>query len=113
MKFKTSELTGDNLNRAVAFACGYDFHKSFFINSEKMIPMELWNPEQDWAQCGELADKFKIEIKHYPDGYEYPCGAIMLSENSTSLISEQYGETVRQAICRCVVASVYGDEVEL
>jgi len=119
MKFKTSELTGDNLKRVVASALGWSksikhgYDVYIDENETNTYFLIQWNPEKDWAQCGELIDKFFIEIKHYPDSYEYPCGAFMLSENRTSLIAEQYGETAQQAVCRCVVASVYGDEVEL
>lgn len=97
MKFKTSELTGYNLNQAVAAAIQMDAESA---------ATTFYNPEQDWAQCGELIDKFNISLKSHSDDRRY-----FATSDESEITSA--GDTPQQAICRCVVASVYGDEVEL
>jgi len=112
MKYRVSELTGEQLNHAVALALGYGFH-TFKDNSEPEYTtghygdcylQSAWNPEHNWAQCGELIDKFNITIEFEEDGVWF---ASFYNDFGIE------GETAKQAICRCVVDSVFGDVVEL
>jgi len=116
MKFKTSELTGDNLNHAVALAQGWlsgwstALDEKIWLIERDMKWVKRYNPEQDWAQCGELIEKFNISLTFEEDGF---WSATCYDENTNEGEDIGLGETAQQAICRCVVASVYGDEVEL
>jgi len=57
-----------------------------------------------------LIDKFNISPTFEEDGL---WSATCYDENTNEGEDIGLGETAQQAICRCVVASVYGDEVEL
>src|SRR5574343_677139 len=71
-KYKTSELTGDLLNRAVAKALGYTENFPCYEengNSVFLIHVmcyescfSVFNPVENWQQCGQLIEKFKIRI---------------------------------------------------
>lgn len=111
MKYKVNELTGDNLNHAVALAQKWSKSTKFGVpiytdeNGTNTEYCKGYDPEHNWTQCGELIDKFRIDLSH---------------ENN-KVIAKTYdyewikavGITAQQAICRCVVDSVFGDEVEL
>jgi len=111
MKFKTSELTGGNLNRAVALAIGRGNDGSNYNeNGTSTEYSTSYNPVHTWRQCGELIDKFNISLTFEEDGL---WSATCYDENTNEGEDVGLGETAQQAICRCVVSKVYGDEVEL
>jgi len=116
MKFKTRELTGDNLKRALALAQDWSESIKFgfpvYANKDGnvMCAIQFYDPEHDWSQCGELIDKFNISLTFEEDGF---WSATCYDENTNEGEDVGLGKTPQQAICRCVVASVYGYEVEL
>jgi len=110
MKYKTSELTGENLNHAVALAQKWSKSTKFGVpiyvdeNGANTEYCKGYDPEHNWAQCGELVDKFNITTEFEEDGAWF---ASFYNDFGIE------GETAKQAICRCVVDSVFGDVVEL
>ena len=68
---KTNELTGDLLNRAVAKALGWKTrycsqfeHDIYFDdNAEMIMSVHNYNPVADWSQCGQLIEKFRVDIE--------------------------------------------------
>jgi len=116
MKHKTSELTGENLNHAVALAQKWSKSTKFGVpiyideNGTNTEYCKGYDPEHNWAQCGELVDKFNISQTFEED--DLWSAWITPNDRSNGDIAS-YASTSKQAICRCVVASVYGDEVEL
>lgn len=115
--YKTSELTGDLLNRAVAKAIDYkidDWIKDAGIayHFGKLLIMgsggKEFNPVDNWGQCGQLVDKFDINVKTRRFGEfkkDYQCD---IFGNFHSVADDR-----KTAVCRCVVTSVFGDEVDL
>ena len=90
---KTSELSGMQLDWAVAKADGYP---------DEDISVD-WNYSTDWAQGGPIIEREKI--------------ALFLNGNdewaATDGIKNSVGDTPLIAAMRCYVASKLGDEVEL
>ena len=67
-----------------------------------------YQPQENWAQCGLLIDKFEISISSC-----WVCGGeerlVWTADEKQS--SEQESDNPKTAICRSVVASVYGEFV--
>lgn len=109
MKVKTSELSGAALDWAVAKATGYDV----VISSKKGIwkgalltaPLVKYSPSTDWNQCGPLLKEHYVNIKVRRSG-EW-------AANVETEMMFYIGYTPQIAICRAVVASLLGDEIEL
>ncbi len=112
---KTSELTGKGLDHWVAKAWGwgikqYKIHPNdsarpwWFLNHERRCPKEDYSPTTNWEQCGVLIEKFKITT-----------GLVNRKKDTWFAIGDDcsvgYALDPRIAICRAVVASVFGDEV--
>jgi len=117
MKYKVSELTGYRLNHAVAltanikhwhYAKGQESAVGTLINEGSINEKPItYDPEHNWEQCGELIDKFNISLTFEEDGL---WSATCYDENTNEGEDVGLGKTAQQAICRCVVASVYGDD---
>ncbi|QZN97811.1 phage protein NinX family protein [Symbiopectobacterium purcellii] len=108
MKVKTSELTEKALDWAVAKAIGQkvdDDGDNGFLWLREGAEWELWNPSYDWEQCGPLIEKFHVDVNYFKDGdcVAQPYGSPKYMDHIDPKI----------AICRAVVASVLGDEIEL
>lgn len=113
---KTSELTGDKLDYWVAKAQGWvhrvttehmakrGFDEPFYWRIPSKGFCSQYHPSANWQQCGELIEKFDIELVYHPRSSGF---------RSRSGISGPFfhGSTPQEAICRAVVASVYGEEV--
>jgi hypothetical protein len=116
MKYTISKLTGDELNHAVALAMGLKKGVKFgfpvYTNEDgnSICNIHNYHPSHNWEQCGELIDRFNVSLTFEED--DLWSAWIMPDDRSNGDIVA-YGATAQQAICRGVVASVYGDEVEL
>lgn len=113
--YKTDELTGDLLNRAVAKAI--DYRIDDWTKDAKIITFfgvlivsgssgKKFNPLEDWSQCGQLIERFNIEIKNI--GYTW--SALVRKDG---YFARNFNQDLKTAICRCVVKSVFGEEVGL
>jgi len=94
MNIKTSELTGVDLDRAVAHALGAP-------DDGNGLPCY----STDWAQGGPIIEREKITVEYTGDPDTW-CACIMADQ-------EVYGPTPLIAAMRCYVASKLGDEVEI
>ncbi|CDH33752.1 phage protein NinX family protein [Xenorhabdus bovienii] len=106
MKLKTSELTGQALDWAVAKSIGLPAIVTPFGNLI-IKGMEDYTPSTDWAQCGQLIDTYLIELNNH-----------VTSENevehwATCMDEYIYGSTALEAACRIVVHVKLGDEIEI
>lgn len=132
---KVSELTGAELDYWVAKAQGWEYGKDAFGDywqaefpqaSNKSIfgePLGIrirdYYPTINWQQCGELIEKFNADVFYVDNGNRWSCRVVMSDWTETGGIKNitiyrsdlQYGSTPQEAICRVVVASVYGKEV--
>lgn len=131
---KTSELSSDKLDYWVAKAQGWEKLYNDILgtiwahNDELMERTCSYHPATNWQQCGELIEKFGVGLRPQTpkDHDDYIGGnhhATILRDKSktydygippTVIFDQigQYGSTPQEAICRAVVASVYGDTVE-
>lgn len=111
-----SELTGNDLNHWVAKARGWELVPAQ-NNDGEILPWNVWldfndkfigheyeyEPDTNWQQCGELIEKFKVTI--------WPTCRREWVANTWKRNHPNSGSTSQEAICRAVVASVYGEEV--
>lgn len=108
MKYKTSELRGPKLNCAVAKALGLDYKIGAYLDvftpqGEGRYEIEF-RPCAHWEDCGPLIRQFKIDHITWHDN---------ICEVSTVDDIYSWGEDELEAICRVVVKTKFGDEVEL
>lgn len=125
MKYKTSELTGQNLRRAVALACGYRVEREDGDGSDWVA----WFPPEDvprlgpcssltehgfapdikWEQGGPIIDMEMIQLKPWRKEMRH-----IASWTAKTLDGhEGDGHTALIAAMRAYVASKFGEEVEL
>lgn len=122
MKIKTSELSGERLNWAVAIAVGlkpfvqaahYGAPNRVFVEPEKKSDQEgavignRYKPSTDWGCCGQLIDKY-FPTFSFADGL-IRAEVILASGEPFSAIGPNY----LVAACRAIVAVKLGDEVEV
>ncbi|WP_264041484.1 DUF2591 domain-containing protein [Pectobacterium carotovorum] len=105
MKVKTSELSGAALDWAVAKAT-----REEMPSVAQWILWDDYHPTTNWRHCGPLIEQCKLNISYTPSGRhpEQPWFCCDKTETFWSI-----GETALVAICRAVVASLLGDEIEL
>ena len=89
---KTSELNPSELDYWVAKAEGYNSAGN------------LWSPSTDWEYGGPLIHKYGLFLGV---NVERTIWRAWTTDHSFS----GYGETYLIAACRCIVSSVYGEEV--
>jgi len=86
-------------------------------NNPLMVRGYTFNPTTNWEFCGPLIDQFNISLDYECDEYNtkihlaniYKCGGPNWKDDVNYV---QSGRTPQEAICRVVVESVYGEEVE-
>ncbi len=114
---KTSELEGTELDYWVAKAQGWELID--FLGDGEMY----WNdphstyikrkcgyhPTTNWAQCGELLEKFEMHLFR-PSRWS-PKNDIWGAMTNVHVDAVGEGHDQKTAICRAVVASKFGEEV--
>ena len=106
---KTSELSGDALDWAVAKCEGVTC-----AIWQGVVVDEFSNPlmyHNDWALAGAIIEREKIGL-HYGDG-TWGVNAGRWEANHPECLYVEGGDTPLIAAMRCYVASKMGDEVEL
>ena len=110
MKVKTSELSGAQLDWAVAQAEGEEV---VFEDGELCLPSSYfkdgdpYKPSEDWAQGGPIIERERIELVAVELGEEW------IARDYWKEFAEQSGPTPLVAAMRCYVASKLGEEVEV
>ena len=122
MKVKTAELSGRALDWAVAIAEGYHpdrpqdgqlkRNNRYIVVGDKSVHRPYWYlPSTDWTFCGPLIEQFKVGISEFGDSW---MASIMADDEDIDLYKVlECGDTPMVAICRAVVASKLGDEVDI
>lgn len=116
---KVSELHDVKLDYWVAKVIGesvveHPIQGGWTIRQDEEWPMAYFPlPEysSDWSQCGPLIEKYKVTLEPGAGWFCSPdkwLARIVDDRGETGIIAE----TPQIAICRCIVASKYGDEVE-
>ncbi len=111
---KVSELEGAELDYWVAKAQEWDLVDNqtvgYFIwntPDNDWIDQEIYTPTTNWAQCGALLEEFSVDVYiHEDEGDMEWWGA-----QAQSKLAVYSCPDPRIAICRAVVASVFGEEV--
>lgn len=116
VKVKTAELTGLALDWSVAKATGINAEISYKHDPENHNeePCEIFDndtvdafsPSTDWSQGGPLIDEHDVWLSDYDGACVASCEphfGRFIQEGNTNLI----------AICRAVVATKLGEEVEV
>jgi hypothetical protein len=110
MKIKTHELTGRQLDYAVAVVEGIAVTRNFpgyaYIPPGKRTYYK-WTPTTNWKQGGPIIEREGIALVRASGG----------PWQATKIIGAKaawaYGMTALEAAARCVVAFKLGDEVEI
>lgn len=106
---KVADLQGALLDYWVARAAGLsvsphqDWVDGAQLGSADGTKFNGWySPTQDWAECGPLIEQFDIDVYQSTGNWYADC-------RGTDMVG--CGQTPQEAICRAVVAKVYGAEV--
>ncbi|PHM42369.1 phage protein NinX family protein [Xenorhabdus szentirmaii] len=129
MKLKTSELTGRALDYAVAMIehsptvisesgkciVGIPNLICRDFNGNLMPEYYPYSPSTDWALCGQLIDKYLDDLAYvaFRGPYWIANSRIVRLEDDFSIFQTQEGKTPQIAICRAVVASQLGNEIDI
>ena len=109
---------GDEERSVLVWLNKEGYSADFYVSDTNKVSgttLPSYTPSTNWQQCGELIDKYLIEIQTSGDGLwlanMWPVADTSSGRPSTSnyLIG---AESPLVAICRCVVESKYGNEVE-
>lgn len=119
MKVKVSELVGVQLDLAVALALGASITRpqdaQICLNGEHMLCGEknkrysryVYSPSTNWEQCGSLIEAFDLTLNRVTPANEH------WKSSPHNSWSSGIDKNPMIAICRAVVATKIGDEVEL
>ena len=108
---KTSELTGFNLDLAVALCnCIVD---KWFDSGHLTVNGEIYSPSTDWEQGGPIIEREEISISR-----EFASSRVEWAAWTPAPIRDDaeafgYGPTPLIAAMRCYVSSKLGDKVEI
>lgn len=120
MKVKTAELSGRALDWAVAIAEGWQpdrpqdgqltRNSRYIVVGDKTVDQRYWyNPSTDWSQCGPLTRDLLVMTRANNGAWLASCPIKSFDDEN----AHQWGDTLQIAICRAVVASKLGDEVDI
>ena len=112
---KTSELSGALLDAWVAKAQGWRIQEQ--ENGERYWIDDNFDsewcfgytPTRNWQQCGELIEKHQISCM--VNKAKYWSASIVKDTHGLDTWYVGLADNPQEAICRAVVASVYGEEV--
>lgn len=124
VKIKTGELSGAALDWAVAKVLKLNAFVNF--DKEVVLPYEnidddtdyVYSPSDNWSQCGPLIYKYRIYVRPRSDWSVASIQHLPKGKEVDGFYKEGYhlyadGPTPQVAICRVVVASELGSEVDV
>lgn len=103
---KTSELSGAQLDWAVAQAEGLEVRLLNGGTEMVLLDGDWWYPSESWAQGGLILEREGIQIQKHESGWVALPADAQFSEEEY-----QEGPTPLIAAMRCYVASKLGDEI--
>ena len=114
MKIKTSDLSGDALNFAVATAQGVKVNVGFrnltYVPQGKRT-LYRFDPVTNWKQGGPIIERAGISLNLTTMTGDWAWSATC--NPSEARQCGEYGPTMLTAGLRCVVAATLGDEVDV
>lgn len=108
MKVKTAELSGVQLDYAVAASVNVGEPILHIISETSFVELKgkHFSPSVNWEQCGPLIEKHSLSLtgsgKNNIAVVRVACGCVT-----------QSGETLLIAFCRALTAAKLGDEVDI
>jgi hypothetical protein len=110
-KMKVSELDSAELDYWVAKAIG---HERWVFDGDDWVPGKddavgvpvEWNPSRNWEDCGPLIEEWDIALSPIQEN-----GGWMATVTIWGKEANGRGYSALEAVCRAIVASVYGKEV--
>ena len=105
---KTSELTGAQLDWAVAMADGV----KIIVLDQQIVWPEDYTPSTDWAQGGPIIERERIAVE-FLQWDDIDCTLPIWTSYKFGTDYDGQGPTPLIAAMRCFVASKMGDEVEI
>ncbi|MBC8947274.1 phage protein NinX family protein [Xenorhabdus indica] len=116
MKIKTSELTGQALDWAMALSLGAEIcSKGRFLELpsghfvDKKSKYYSFKPSTNWTQCGQLIEEYKVQFVLVSDAIIEASSHLM----NKKLVVAEFGSNHLEAVCRLIVLGKLGDEVEI
>lgn len=120
MKIKTSELDRLALDYCMAIVEGkkltqrIDALKAFKAYGRCLLQKGgIYSPTTNWAQLGPIMDQMKVSIRAPSNTGRTYAAFIDLGRSYNNILARQTGPTAAIAVCRTIVASKLGDEVEI
>lgn len=107
---KTSELTGDALDWAVAKCEGYEWMNKNMVHPRNGLPCGVIPFSTDWAQGGPIIEREICELTKCGEPAYWEARAGFEGDRGHAVAT---GPTPLIAAMRCYVASKLGDEVEI
>ena len=99
---KVEKLTNEQLDHWVARAQGWEVEDAVWMPESVNIPAKDYTPTTNGQQCFDLIEKFQFDLRFIGDiELVWACGF----GSHTG-----YADNPKVAVCRAVVASVFGDE---
>lgn len=121
MKIKTSELSGSNLDWAVAVAVGAHCQetgssdlrtgKHWMVSGFRAMRWDDWTPSTDWSQGGPMIERFDICVMRC-DVRGWVASESWF-EPYESICVDASGPSALIAACRAIVAAKLGDEIDV
>lgn len=109
MKHLISELTGPKLDQAVALALGWEAGamEGIWIDRKGEL-MDNFHPSENWAQLGQLITEFKIGLEPPHNQHTWWFAHVDMDMGQSA-----EGLSPQIAICRAIVASKFGEYIEI
>jgi hypothetical protein len=111
MKIKTSELTGNALDWAVAQCKGIEYADKYGID-DMGIEFQPYNPSKNWHLAGPIIEREMITLVSDMFGH-FDTSSPYVAHINTGKDVFGYGDTPLEAAMRCYVASKLGDEIDV
>lgn len=115
MKKRVADLSGAELDYAVALAEGYSPHLGRAYDGTPSCAREpgilgrWFHFSTEWEECGPLIEKHVASLDSHSDGWT----AIAWHDDLIHTVASQDGPTPLIAACRCIVARHFGEYVEI
>lgn len=112
MKVKTSELSGVQLDYAVAWSVDWGQPVLHITSGGSFVELMgvVFSPTSNWSQCGPLIEQYDMNVSAPFFGCEAWAN---IQTGSFGGAKSWKGVTCQEAICRAVVAAKLGDEVDI
>jgi len=111
MKIKTRELSGTDLDYAVAKAVG---KAVTLVDGSLRDGDSVWSPTLNWSDTGPLIQKHGMQLSGVDSAW---CAELYWAFKAPGDEHKSYhhakGRTALEAVCRCLASALLGAEIEV